>query len=266
MRPASAWAILALAGALACAQAITPAPPLPTPSAPAGDTSEALDSLLSRADSLYAAREVAEVREAAGLWLQAAKADPSSLDALTGLARACVWLADHEPHEEGRREAAGRAVEAAQWCEQAAPRDPRCEYWMGAGLGVQARERRATALDALPKIMQSFQRAQAGDPDQDHAGPDRALALFFVRAPGWPAGPGDPDTGLEHARAAVARDPEFAPNQMALAEAQAATNDRAASGETYRKALDLARRAAAEGDPDAAEWIREIEEKLAAAR
>ncbi|MGH9869914.1 MAG: hypothetical protein ACREAA_17345 [Candidatus Polarisedimenticolia bacterium] len=206
------------------------------------------------------------MREAAGVWLQAVGAEPSNLEALAGLARARVWLSDHETGADARRDAARQAVEAAQWCEQAFPRHPVCAYWMGAGLGVQARERQTTALDALPRIMQAFQRAQAGDPDLDQAGPDRALALFFVRAPAWPAGPGDPELGLEHARAAVERAPSHPPNLMALGEALAATKDKEESEKAYQKALELAKASAAAGDPDAAEWIEEIEGALAGRR
>jgi hypothetical protein len=198
--------------------------------------------------------------------MEAARADPSDAAALVSLARASVWLVDHEPSEPERDAAARQAVQAAQWCEQAAPRDAVCAYWMGASLGVQARERRTTALDALPRILQAFQRAQAGDPAQDEAGPDRALALFYLRAPGWPSGPGDADLGLEHARAAVERSPAWPPNLMALGEALEKTDDHAGSREAYGKALSLAEERAAAGDPDAGEWIEEIQGKLAGRR
>jgi hypothetical protein len=96
----------------------------------------------------------------------------------------------------------------------------------------------------------------------EEAGPDRALALLYARAPGWPTGPGDPDLSLEHARKAVAIRPEFPPNQLALAEALAATDDREASRRTYELALKMAREFAGRGDKDAPEWIEEGETAL----
>ena len=38
-----------------------------------------------------------------------------------------------------------------------------------------------------------FHSAAEGDPTIEDGGPDRALALTYLRAPGWPTGPGAPD-------------------------------------------------------------------------
>ena len=57
----------------------------------------------------------------------------------------------------------------------------------------------------------------------------RALALFYLRAPGWPKGPGDADLGLEHAREAVRLRPEHPPNLLAPGEALDAVGERAES-------------------------------------
>src|SRR5262249_38588973 len=78
-------------------------------------------------------------------------------------------------------------------------------------------------LSALPEIEAAFKRAASRAPDLEGAGADRALALLYLRAPGWPAGPGDPDLGLEHAKKAVAARADLPPHQLALAEAPAAT-------------------------------------------
>jgi tetratricopeptide (TPR) repeat protein len=127
---------------------------------------------------------------------------------------------------------------------------------------VQARERRSTGLDALPQIEQAFKRAAVEAPSLEEGGPDRALALLYLRAPGWPTGPGDPDLGLMHARKAVQLSPAYPPNQLALAEALKATGDAEESASTYQRALDLARSRAAARDPDASEWIEEAEKAL----
>ena len=223
-----------------------------------------MDALLSRAAVLYAERALDGVREAASTWFQAARADSSRVEGLIGAARAEIWLVDHEPEAAAREEAATLAVQAAQWCLRTAPQNPECSYYMGAALGVQARERQSTALDALPRIEQAFLKAAGADPGLDEAGPDRALALLYLRAPGWPAGPGDPDRGLERARKAVERKPEYPPNLMALAEALGATGEKEAAQHYYQQALERARSREAAGDPDAADWIREVESALAA--
>jgi tetratricopeptide (TPR) repeat protein len=112
---------------------------------------------------------------------------------------------------------------------------------------------------ALPAIVAAFEAAAAGDPAYEHGAPDQALALVYLRAPGWPAGPGDPDRGLEHARRALAIASDYPPNLLALGEALAATGDPAGARARYEEALTRARDAAAAGDADATEWIHDAE-------
>jgi hypothetical protein len=217
---------------------------------------------MTEAESLFAERDVAKGREAARLFLRAAAAEGAPIEAFLGAARVEVWLTDHLDDSAARQQAAAAAVEAAQWCVRKGPSEPACGYWLGAALGVQARERPSTALSALPEIERAFQGALLASPGLDEAGPDRALALLYLRAPGWPAGPGDPGLGLEHARAAVARSPDYPPNQLALAEALVAGGDTEAGRLAYGRALERARDMAAAGDRDAAEWAAEASKGL----
>jgi hypothetical protein len=83
------------------------------------------------------------------------------------------------------------------------------------------------------------------------------LALVPTRTPGWPVGPGDPEAGLARACAAAQRDPEHAPNQLALAEALAATGADVEEQAVLARGRALAERAVAAGDPDAPEWMRD---------
>jgi hypothetical protein len=264
---------LPLAAFLAgCAPALREPPPLPeigSPRDPAvrTDPPEGVDGFLAQAASAFAERDTASVRRASDLWLRAAAADPARTEGLLGAAQANVWLSDHEPAPAARREAAERAVYAAQWCGRIAPADPACAYWLGAGLGVAARERPSTGLSALPKIEESFLRASREAPDLDDAGPFRALALLYLRAPGWPTGPGDPDRGLEMARQAVSRRPDYPPNQLALAEALAKTDAPSEAIEACRRAAALLASppegSAAPPPAETTEWRRESEACLA---
>ena len=222
---------------------------------------EEVDALLARAERLYDQRTEASVRAAAAAWLEAARGDPTRVEGLVGTVRAQIWLVDHETDAPVRKDSATLAVQAARWCERIAPESPACAYSLGAALGIQAREKQTTALDALPRIEEAFRRATAGDPTLDQGGPHRALALLYLRAPGWPTGPGDPDRGLEEARKAVEVSPDYPPNQLALAEALSATGELEASRRAYRRALDKARELAP-AEPDATDWIREAEKAL----
>jgi hypothetical protein len=245
-----------------CARALREPRPLDEIAGTAGTPAGGTGTLLSKAEALFARRDVGSVREAAEVWLEAAAADRTRVDGVLGGVRARAWLADHESDAAARLAAAESAVETVQWCARIAPDDPACSYWLGVALGLQARERPSTALSALPKMIEALGRAASKAPALDHGGPDRALALLYVRAPAWP-GPGDPDRGLEHARKAVAVEGDYPPNLTALAEALFATG----SGEEGRAAgataLELARARAAAGDPDARDWVEDAEKAVA---
>jgi tetratricopeptide (TPR) repeat protein len=244
-----------------CVQALKEPPPLfeLAGGAPAA-TPEAVDDLLAEAEKLFFSRNPEAVARAAHSFWRAAAADPLRIEGLIGAARAELWISQHAAGGEARQSAAATGVHAAQWCRRLAPADPACDYWLGAALGLQARERAATGLSALPEIEAAFKKAAAAAPELEEAGPDRALAQFYLQAPGWPTGPGDPELGLEHARRAVAIRPDFPPNLSALGDALAANGQQAESEKTYRLALDRARTMSEH--PDAAEWIEEIEAKL----
>jgi len=231
------------------------------------DGSNDAASLVAQADALFSERApdaagVEKVRLAARTWLRAASADGARVDSLIAAARAEVWLTDHEADVARREEAARAAVEAAQWCGRTAPSEPACDYWLGAALGVQARERPATGMSALPRIEAAFRRARDARPEIDEAGPDRALALIHLRAPGWPTGPGDPDLGLRHARQAMALRPDYPPNLLALGEALIKTGDGGGGRDAFQRAMTLARDRAADGDRDAPEWVEEAQRSL----
>jgi tetratricopeptide (TPR) repeat protein len=250
-------AVLAIAG---CAPALRQPPAIYEMAAQRGTRSpEEVADLLARAEELFSRRDLKAARQAMEVFLDAAAADPAKIEGLVGAARAGVWLTEHDPNPASRVRAAIEAVGAAQWCERIAPASAVCAYWLGAALGVQARERPSTVVSALPKIREAFERAARGAPTLEEGGPDRALALFYLRAPGWPSGPGDPELGLEHARKAVALSPEYPPNLLALAEALRAAGDLAGARRAIETALEMARRGATPRDPDAPEWIREAE-------
>jgi len=260
--------LLALALLLAgcgCAQALRSAPTLDALARGAQPLASDPRAALAQAERAFSARTPEDVRRARELWRAAALADSGNTAAFVGTARASVWLTEHEPDAATRDADARLAVEAAHWCAWQTPARADCWYWLGAALGVQARERPTTALKALDAILAAFERARTLNPALEQAGPDRAMALLYLRAPGWPAGPGDPEHGLRHAQQAVRMRPGFPPNVLALAEALAANEDEGAR-EQYERARDLSRALAAQSDPDASEWILEAEQALARLR
>ena len=200
------------------------------------------------------------MKRAESLFLEAAEADAVSVEGLVGAVEAKAWLVEHERDGNARAALARSAVEAAQWCDRRAPGNAECDYALAIGLGMQARESPSTANDALKIMVERLRRAIKSDPKLDRAGPHRVLALLLLRAPGWPAGPGDSEEALVQARAAVALSPDFAPNQIVLAEALRANDLLAEARAAAERALALA--AAANGEPDAPEWKDQAQAEL----
>jgi hypothetical protein len=192
-------------------------------------------------------------------------AAPDDPVALAGEVRALLRQVEHEPSSSAREPLVAAAVSAAERCDRVAPATPGCDYALALALGVQAREHPSSALSVLATIVERLTRAARADPRLDRAGPHRVLALVRLRAPGWPLGPGDPESGLEEARRAVALAPDHSPNLLALAEALEATGAPEAAQGAAARALALARAAEATGEPDAGDWAREAVRRLAGA-
>jgi tetratricopeptide (TPR) repeat protein len=258
---ATRLALLAPFAALACAPALRE--PAPLSPRPAGAQGASADALLRRADAAWARRaDPAQAEAAQQLYLDAAAADESRAEGLLGAMRAASFRIERERQGVIRARLAQEAVQAGQWCARRAPSDAACKYRLAIALGQQARERTATARDALDRMVKLLHEVIAAEPRLDRAGPHRVLALVLLKAPAWPVGPGDPEQALREAQAAASLFPDAAENQLALGEALAG-NDRA---EEARAALDraaaLADRDAGAGDPDAPRWRDEARAAL----
>ena len=88
------------------------------------------------------------------------------------------------------------------------------------------------------------------------------LAVVLLRSPSWPAGPGDPEAGLVHARAAARAFPDAPQNQLVLGEAFAANDSSDEARAAYERALTLAKAARQAGNPEARRWEAQAREGL----
>ncbi len=257
--------VLAASLSIACAPALRSPAPMEKLGAPAAREGRSAVELVAEARASFARRPAPEaVRRAESLFLAAADADPTGVDGLAGAIAVRIWRGEHEGDPRARADLAASAVELGQWCERRAPASATCAYELALALGQQARERPSTATEGLKTMVARLRRAAAAEPGLDEAGPERVLALVLLRAPAWPVGPGDRESGLAEARRAASRAPDHAPNQLALAEALLANGDAARGHAAARRGVELARAAAARGEPDAQGWIAEGE--LLAAR
>jgi hypothetical protein len=252
-------ATLALLICVACANSLRTPPPMESLAAAPNEPAEAL---LAKADAAWARRaEAAQASAAEELYLQAARARPQDASAYAGAIRAKSFRLGREQDGNIRGKLAESAVAVGQTCEGQAKAAPACDYWLAAALGLQARERTATAHDALPHMVELLRRAEKADPGLDDGGPARLLTILMLRAPGWPIGPGDPESALSEARAAVLIAKDHAPNQLALGEALRKNGHESESRAAYALALRLAE-AAGESDPDAAGWADDARKAL----
>jgi hypothetical protein len=114
--------------------------------------------------------------------------------------------------------------------------------------------------ELLKSMLESLHAADTADPTYDNAGPARVRAQVLLKAPSWPVGPGDADAGLASARRAVELRPQYPPNLLTLAEAQAKNDDATGARETYSRAREAAQALPASESRDG--WVRQADQAL----
>ena len=219
-----------------------------------------VEEAMRDADAAWAQRpDATAVRKALSLYQSAAAGDPARIDGNVAVVRAVGWLLEHGAKED-RKELADEAVAAGEQCQQRTPDAPLCNYWQAVAMGLRIREHKLTAITGLSRVIELLKKASAQDPSLDEGGPFRVLALLLVRAPPWPAGPGNSDDALAAAQQAVAHGPDHPLNQLVLAESLEATGETEGAKAAYRKAAQLGRTGK---DPDGADWAAQAEAALA---
>ncbi len=253
--------------ALACTSALQEPPPVstigtqpPNPGASGADSGD----VMARAALEFAQRpDAAAVSRSRTLYLEASRADGAPVGSFLGAARATAWLVEHETDAGRREELAVEGVQIGQHCVRLFPSEAECTYRLALAVGQQARERPSTAIDGLGVMVDLLEEVIAVSKATDFAGGDRVLALVLLRAPGWPTGPGDPEGGLTHAKAAADAFPDHPPNQLVLAEALLENGRLQDAQRAFERSAELAQSGINAGDPDAAEWLAQAEQALA---
>jgi cytochrome c-type biogenesis protein CcmH/NrfG len=213
------------------------------------------EQLMRDGDAAWAKRDA---KTAVDDYLDAAALDDKRVDAVVGAMAAMHFRIEHDQVDKG--DLSQKAVQLGQQCLRRAPNDAACKYRLAIALGQEAREHPAQGKDAVNHMVDLLHQAITAQPALDDAGPHRVLALVLVRAPAWPAGPGDPEAGLDEARKAVATTPDAAENQLALGDALVANGSMPEAHAAYAKAAQLA---ASSRSPDASGWQKDAEAGLA---
>lgn len=176
---------------------------------------------------------------AQGLALARAAHAAAPADRATALALArCTHLAADLEKDDGRVVALTEEGMAALAKPGPAADDPELAYVHALNLGLFVRARGMMAVGRLSELIARLKVAER-KPDLDNGGPWRVLGLLYVKAPGWPVGPGDLDAALELLRRAVNDYPEHPQNHLYLAQALIEAGDRAQARAELSKARAL---------------------------
>ncbi len=186
--------------------------------------------------------------EGVALSLAAAEAvlarQPGHQDAALHAARAAAWLLEFDDSldEPARRELAARGVGYAEAALAAIGERVDTVFLAGALLGLQLEVARVPGPVKLGKVHDYFERAVELAPDYDDGAPLRALGTLLVKAPGWPAGPGDVEEGIELLAQAVEQHSGHPANHYFLGEALLADGRRDEAAASFQRVLDLCAR------------------------
>jgi hypothetical protein len=189
----------------------------------------------------------------------APRAHASSAELAAAIA-ADASRSDRESNASLRADLAAAASRDAQACIAQAPQDVACLFGRGVALGLEARAHPARAGATLNDMLATLAQAESVDATYADAGPARVQALVWIRAPGWPLGPGDPERGLAAAKRAAALRPQYPPNWLALAEAQSKTGATADARASYLHARELA--SALPDSTDRTDWLQQVEQGM----
>ncbi|MBI5542630.1 MAG: tetratricopeptide repeat protein [Deltaproteobacteria bacterium] len=170
---------------------------------------------------------------------RAYEASPHHVGAALALAHCAAVKAEVEKDPAMLEAVAQVGLEAARSV-GAPDRDARAAYWMALNLGMVIYQRGYAAMPLLPVEVAALKTAQ-GAPDLDLGGPLRALGMLYLKAPPWPAGPGDLDAALELLKTAVDNYPSHPLNHLFYAQALRENGDGEAATAELKRASDLAR-------------------------
>ena len=132
-------------------------------------------------------------------------------------ARCAYFRADWEPNPKQMAAFARAGMDAAK-AAGAKDGDPRAAYYYALNLGLTMRDAGLEALSLIPEEIAALETARK-DAGQDLGGPLRVLGMLYLKAPAWPAGPGDLDLALELLEEATTRFPSHPLNRVFYADA-----------------------------------------------
>jgi tetratricopeptide (TPR) repeat protein len=188
--------------------------------------------------------------------------DAVTTAALSEAVQAAPDRLDQEQDSGVRRAIVEQAEREAAACLARRPETAPCQYAQAIVLGLDAREHPLHFRSFLTRMLVTLTRVEELDPNYDFAGAARTQAQVLTRAPGWPLGPGDVRAALAAAQRAVATQPAYPANWLALGEAQAKLGAKSDAHASYARARALAQPMPPSRDREA--WLHEARQGLEA--
>ena len=233
---------IALALLLAACASVPAAPPAPVATLPSLAVSAPPTRDLAAPAAQGACRRLVSPAERAQGLVDARVAHARAPgERAVGLALArCTHLAADSETDDARIIALSEEGMAALTRASLAADDAEAAYVYALNLGLYVRARGMTAVGRLSELVARL-RLAGQQPALDEGGPLRVLGLLYVKAPGWPMGPGDLEAALDLLRRGVRDFPDHPLNHLYLAYALVDAGQRTQARAELTRARDLCR-------------------------
>lgn len=138
-------------------------------------------------------------------------------EVLWEVARSCIWLGNYGT-ENKRKDYVNQGLLYVNTAIKLKPNGEEGLFYHGALAGKLADLDFMYGADAVEIIQNRMLQLIESKSTFIYGGPDRVLAILYMRAPGWPLSVGDYDKALRHMQRALEIEPHWMENQLYMAE------------------------------------------------
>lgn len=165
--------------------------------------------------------------------------DPENMQANLLSAQAAYWLFEFGGETLDREALAKTGEQRALAVAATDPQNAAGHFFAGAHLGYRVQMATLPKISEMAEVQKRFMQALKLDRNFDQGAPLRALGTLLVRAPAWPTGIGDIDSGIAYLEEAVKLFPDHPANHLYLAGAYKEDGRKAEARAAAQRCLDL---------------------------
>jgi tetratricopeptide (TPR) repeat protein len=188
-------------------------------SAPTHQQSRSYDQLAREARGAFfkEPRDIETVEVSAQKYKEAIAIRANDYEVLWEAARSCVWLGNYGP-EDTRKLYVKQGLEYASTAIKLKPKGEEGLFFHGALAGKLADLDFMFGADGVKILEGRMLQLLKNKSTFIYGGPDRVLAILYMRAPGSPLSVGDYDKARKHMKRALEIEPHWLENQLYMAE------------------------------------------------